>query len=75
MCGCGQRHQKGARNLSTSTIDSSTNANSGTGYREGQWERGKEAGPSLVGFLGVSTVIWEGSRQIEKMRGEMAMRE
>ena len=29
----------------------------------------------MVGFLGVGAVIWEGSRQMEKMRGEMATRE
>ena len=74
-CWCGQGQQKGARRLSSSTLDSSKKVVSGAAFWDRQWEKAKEAAPVLLGFLGVGAVIWEGSRQIEKMRGEMATRE
>lgn len=74
-CWCGQGQQKGARRLSSSTLDSSKKVVSGAAFWDQQWEKAKEAAPVLLGFLGVGAVIWEGSRQIEKMRGEMATRE
>jgi hypothetical protein len=68
-CGCGQGQQKGARRLSITTGSSSTN---GAGYWGRQYEKAKEAGPVVLAVLGVGAVIWEGSRRLEKLRGEAA---
>ena len=67
--GCGQGQQKGARRLSITTGSSSAN---GAGYWGRQYEKAKEAGPVVLAVLGVGAVIWEGSRRLEKLRGEAA---
>jgi hypothetical protein len=69
---------QGGRRLSSSTFQESNNQKEAVSlptYWGQQWQKVKESGPVLLVFLTAGAAIWEGSRQVEKLRNESSMKE
>ena len=69
---------QGGRRLSSSTFQESNNQKEAVSlptYWGQQWQKVKELGPVLLVFLTAGAAIWEGSRQVEKLRSESSMKE
>ncbi len=69
---------QGGRRLSSSTFQESNNQKEAVSlptYWGQQWQKVKESGPVLLVFVTAGAAIWEGSRQVEKLRNESSMKE
>ena len=70
-CWCGQGQQKGARRLSSSTLDSSKKVDSGKGY----WPKAQDAAAVVLGVIAFGTVIVHVTLRVEDVRAEVAKRQ